>query len=228
MLNDKARAIYDYLVRYAEERGFPPTIREVGEEFGINSTNGVRHHLTQLERAGYIRRDKRISRGLELLQPRTGSGTLRAVGRNAPASGVGTVADAGKETGIPIMGRVAAGEPFKVDGEVEGHLTLDEMFPAREGMFALRIKGESMKERGILDGDLVVVRSQDHAREGDAVVALVGDDATVKTYRRTEEGVDLEPENAEFQTLHVGPQDDFRVLGVVVGLVRPMGVLRRT
>jgi repressor LexA len=224
MLNDKARAIYDYLVRYAEERGFPPTIREVGEEFGINSTNGVRHHLTQLERAGYIRRDKRISRGLELLKPRSGAGVLRTVG-------AATVADAaaGAERGIPIMGRVAAGRPFQVDdSEIEGHLTLDEMFPAREGVFALRIKGESMKERGILDGDLVVVRSQDHAREGDAVVALVGDDATVKTYRRTEEGVDLVPENADFQTLHVGPHDDFRVLGVVVGLVRPMGVLRRT
>jgi repressor LexA len=129
--------------------------------------------------------------------------------------------------GIPIWGSVSAGTLMGAGEEVEGHLTMDEMFPASDDLFALRVRGLSMKDRGILDGDLVVVRKQEHARDGDAIVALVGGDATVKTYRRTADAVELVPENPDFQVLRVGPDDDFRVAGVVVGLVRPMGLQRR-
>jgi repressor LexA len=125
------------------------------------------------------------------------------------------------------VGRVAAGLPSAaVEEWAEGELTLEEMFPARDDLFALRVQGQSMKDRGIHHGDLVVVRRQDHARDGDAVVALIGEDATVKTYRRREDTVELVPENPDFQTRVVGPDDDFRLLGVVVGLVRPMGPSR--
>ena len=101
------------------------------------------------------------------------------------------------------------------------------MFPAREDLLALRVDGQSMRDRGIHDGDVVVVRKQEHARDGDAVVALVGGDATVKTYRRVGDVVELVPENPDFTTLRLGPDDDLRLLGVVVGLVRPLGGARR-
>ncbi len=239
MLNEKAQAIYDYILRYAGERGYPPTIREIGEEFGISSTNGVRHYLTVLERKGYVRRDKRISRGLELLEP-TSAGRVRTAGAVAAAGavldraarGIVSPLHAGRAVsapqGIPILGRVAAGTPTLAEENVEGHLTLDEVFPAREETFALRVRGHSMRDKGILDGDVVVVRQQDHARDGDTVVALVDDDATVKTYRRTAEGVDLVPGNPEFEVKHVTGKEDFRILGVVLGLVRPPPGIRRS
>jgi repressor LexA len=223
MLNDKARAIYDFIVRFCDEAGYPPTIREIGEEFQIASTNGVRYYLKALENAGYVKaRQEGKSRCIvPLLAPSSrsaGGATSRRVGRAAVAML--------PAAGIPIVGRVAAGSPIAAIDDVEGHLTLEEMFPARDDLFALRVQGQSMKDRGILHGDLVVVRKQEHARDGDAVVALVGSDATVKTYRRREDAVDLVPANPDFQTLTVGPDDDFRLVGVVVGLVRPMGPTR--
>jgi repressor LexA len=220
MLNEKARAIYDFIVHSSEDSGFPPTIREIGEEFQILSTNGVRYYLSALERAGY-------------LQPRTNGKSrnlipLRPPFRRATTPGHGaSVLAMSQSAGIPILGRVAAGLPSAEATEwVEGHLSLEDMFPAQDDLFALRVKGQSMRDRGIHHGDLVVVRRQEHARDGDAVVAVVGEDATVKTYRRREDAVDLVPENPDFQTLTVGPDDDFRLLGVVVGLVRPMGPTR--
>src|SRR5262245_20450912 len=119
MLNDKARAIYDFLVRFAEERGFPPTIREIGEEFDIRSTNGVRHDMTLTEREGCIRRDKRISRGIDLLRPSSLPGST-------PRAQAARVADAGRrreDYGIPILGRIAAGGPIAATEEVEGYVT---------------------------------------------------------------------------------------------------------
>src|SRR5512140_2128755 len=222
MLDDKARRIYDFIVRFCDDNGYPPTIREIGEEFQIASTNGVRYYLKALESAGYVKaRTENKSRCIVplVLPGRSASGALAGRG------GRGAVAAARPE-GIPIVGRVAAGKPSEAIEEIEGHLTLEEIFPARDDLFALRVQGQSMKDRGIHHGDLVVVRRQVHARDGDAVVALLGDDATVKTYRRREETVELVPENPEFQTRVVGPDEDFRLLGVVVGLVRPMGPTR--
>jgi repressor LexA len=146
---------------------------------------------------------------------------LAAAGTGTGAgAGASRVAEGRARAGIPLVGRIAAGLPLLAEENVDSHLALDDLFPGGD-LFALRVQGESMRDRGILDGDLVVVRQQEYARDGDAVVALVGDDATLKTYRRSgDEGVDLVPENPEFNVLHVGPHDDFRVVGVVVGLVR--------
>lgn len=217
MLTDKARAILDFVVRYGEDNGSSPTIREVGDAFDIRSTNGVRHHLSVLKKQGYIDLLPRRARGIQVL--RTSSGMIeegRSRGRMRHAS---RVADA-PSRGIPIVGHVAAGTPITAEENLEGHLSLDDLFPGAGDLFALRVRGQSMRDRGILDGDLVIVRQQEHAREGDAVVALVGDDATVKTFRKSGDGVDLVPANPDFDVLHVGPHDDFRVLGVVTGLVR--------
>jgi repressor LexA len=173
----------------------------------------VRYHLDKLETAGMIQRDKKRSRGIVLPKGKRSTASVRHVV---------------EEAGIPILGRVAAGTPI-ADQEILGHVTLDEMFPAREDLYALQVKGESMKDRGILNGDVVVVRKQEYARDGDAVVALVdGDDATVKTYRRTADAIELVPENPDFEVMRFGPDDEVRIVGVVVGLVRPMGIPRRT
>jgi repressor LexA len=210
MLSEKAREIYAYIVRCVEERGLPPSIREICDDFGMRSTNGALHHLSKLESAGYIRRHPHKSRAIELLlAPRANAQGSTA---RAGVSGMG---------GIPILGRVAAGLPIEAQEEIEGHLTLEEVFPAREDLFALRVRGQSMRDAGILDGDLVVVRRQEYARDGDRVVAVVGTEATVKTFRRTTEGAELHPANDDFDVLRVRPEDDFQVLGVVVGLVRP-------
>jgi repressor LexA len=206
MVNDKTRAIFNFIVRYGQEHGSAPTIREIGEAFDITSTNGVRHHLGVLERAGYISLEGRKARGIRALVAATDLSPLRVA--DAPARG------------IPLVGSVAAGKPLLAEENIESHLALDDLFPGAGDLFALRVHGHSMRDRGILDGDLVIVRPQEHAREGDAVVALVGDDATVKTFRRNGDGIDLVPENPDFDVLHVGPHDDFRVLGVVTGLVR--------
>ncbi len=220
-LNEKTVAVYEFIDRFIEERGFPPTIRDVCEGMQFSSTNGARYHLDLLERGGFLRRNRKISRAMELLRsPRdsrlrpTSMERVRSVVADRPA------------LGIPILGQVAAGTPLLAEENVEGHLSLEDVFPAREDMFALRVKGESMRDAGILDGDIVIVRKQEHARDGDRVVALIGDDATVKTYRSVEGGAELVPENPDFDVRRVGPEDDFRIAGIVTGLVRPPGARR--
>jgi len=222
MATDK-RTVFRFITDYASEHGSSPTIREIGDAFRIRSTNGVRHHLSALERDGYIRLIPRVSRGIRIL---VASGEPGDDGRRPRAREASRVADRASSAGIPLVGRIAAGLPLLAEENVEGHLALGDLFPGND-LFALRVRGQSMKDRGILDGDLVVVRQQPHARTGDAVVALLGDDATLKTFRRTDEGVDLVPENPEFEVRHVGPDDDFQVLGVVVGLVRSSSLASR-
>jgi repressor LexA len=223
MATDK-RAVFRFIVDYVNDHGSSPTIREIGDAFRIRSTNGVRHHLTSLERDGYIKLVPRKSRGIRVLAA-SGEPGDRAARPRAGAHGVHAghgaqhVADRGVK-GIPLVGRIAAGLPLLAEENIEDRLPLDELFRS-EDLFALRVQGQSMKDRGILDGDIVVVHEQVHERTGDAVVALIGDDATLKTLRRTDEGIDLVPENPDFEVRRVGPDDDFRVIGVVVGVVRP-------
>ena len=222
MLNDKAREIFQFIVGFCDEHGFAPSMREIETAFGFRSTNSVRLYLGKLRDAGYITFEGRTARSIRVLSRPP---EMRA---DAPhrSFGASRVADA-PSRGIPLVGRVAAGTPVHAVENIEDYLSMGGLFPASDDLFALRVHGQSMRDRGILDGDVVVVRQQEHAREGDAVVALVGDDATVKTFRRSGDGVDLVPENPEFNVLHVGPHDDFRVLGVVVGLVRPAVGTRR-
>ena len=211
MLNPKARQIFEFIYRFGKEHGFPPTVREICDGFGLASTNGGRYYLSILERDGYIKRNPRISRGTEI----TESG-LRRYSRIYGGFDGGEA-----EAGIPILGRVAAGAPLLAQENREGSLDLDVAFPSRDPRFALKIRGDSMKDAGILDGDLVVVRKVDHAESGEIVVALLGDEATVKRLERRPDRVVLHPANASLKPIQVGAQDEFRVLGVVIGLVRP-------
>jgi repressor LexA len=214
MLSKKAQGVFQYIVRFARENGFPPTLREIGEEFEIASTNGVRYFLEILERDGYVRRNGRISRGLEVPEE-----SLR---RFIRVYGSANLGGAAQETeGIPILGRVAAGSPIFAAENIEGRLNLEDSFSSRSQRFALRVKGDSMVDAGIVEDDLVVVRQTDHADNGAIVVALIGDEATVKTFRRHPDRVELWPANRKYRPIVVHDPEEFRILGVVLGLVRP-------
>jgi repressor LexA len=201
MLNDRAREILSFIQRFAREKGFPPTIREIGGAFGISSTNGVRYYLNMLEKSGHLTRRSRISRG---------------TGPVGPAAGPPRMA-------FPILGRVAAGQPILAEESFEGTLEPAEMFGDVHGMFALRVRGDSMIDVGILDGDYVLVRSQERANAGEIIVALVEDEATVKHYQPRRGSIELVAANAKYPPIVVKAESGFRILGVVRGVVRTVG-----
>jgi repressor LexA len=198
MLNERAGKILAYIQRFTREHGFPPTIREIGQAFEISSTNGVRYYLNMLEKGGHLKRSGRISRG---------------IGPTAPHA----------VTGIPILGRVAAGQPILAEESRDGTLETSEVFGDPRGLFALKVRGDSMVDAGILAGDYVVVRHQESANAGEIVVALVGDEATVKYYRPREDSVELVPANAKYEPIVVAEESDFRILGTVRGVIRTIG-----
>jgi repressor LexA len=196
-MNDRAREILAYIQRYSRERGYPPTIREIGREFAIASTNGVRYYFTLLEKAGHLKRKGKISRGIETMP------SARSAAR-----------------GIPILGRVAAGQPILAEESLDGSLEMSEVFGDISSLFALRVRGDSMIEAGIHDGDYVIVRQQERADPGAMVVALIEDEATVKYYQPRRDRVELRPANAKYKPIAVEPDASFRILGVVRGVIR--------
>lgn len=196
MLNERAREIHAFIQRFRRERGSSPTIREIGEQFAISSTNGVRYYLNLLEKAGYIRRNRKISRGI-------GPTSVRE-----------------KLAGIPILGRVAAGQPILAEESYSGSLDLAESFGETEDLFALRVRGDSMIQAGILEGDYVIVQKQDDARAGEIVVALLEDEATVKYYQPRRGKIELVAANEKYAPIVVDKDAGFRLLGRVRGVVR--------
>ncbi len=202
-LTERQQAIFDFIVDTVGQRGAPPTIREIMDEFAISSTNGVRTTLAALEKKGHIRRHPRLSRGIELVDH---------VGHEVMSTEV---------TSVPLLGRIAAGEPILATENVEENIQVDNTFlPSSGEVFALHVHGESMKNRGILDGDIVLARHQEEAQRGDIVVALINDEATVKIYSPEPDLIKLLPANEAFQPIVVTPEDDFRVTGIVVSLMR--------
>jgi len=203
-LTQRQQAIYDFIAQTIRARGAPPTIREIMDEFTISSTNGVRTTLAALEKKGHIRRHARLSRGIELVdyvEHEPLSSDLREV---------------------PVIGRVAAGEPILATQNIESTLQVDKaLVPASGTIFALRVHGESMRDVGILDGDIVLARHQESAERGDIVVALLGEEATVKRYYPEGECIRLMPANDAFKPIIV-PRDaeNFGIAGKVVGLMR--------
>jgi repressor LexA len=198
MINERSRKILAYIERFTRENNYPPTIREIGKAFGISSTNGVRYHLTKLEKGGHLTRAKDISRGIGTTTP-----------RRAP--------------GIPIIGRVAAGQPILAEQNQDGTIETSEMFGDPHGLFALQVRGDSMIDAGILPGDYVIVRSQDRANANEIVVAQVGEEATVKYYRPREDSVELVPANPKYEPIVVVEESEFRILGTVRGVIRTIG-----
>jgi repressor LexA len=210
MLTDRQREIYEYVVAYVDEHGYPPTVREIGGEVGLASPSTVHAHLANLERAGYIRRDPTTPRALELL------------GRDRPASD-GSLGEAARVRVLPLVGQVAAGGPLLAEQNVEDHLAVPEPLSSGSGEeFLLRIRGESMIEAGIMPDDYIVVRRQQTAKNGDIVVALAGDDdttdeATVKRFFRDGSQIRLQPENQTMEPLF---PDHVQILGKVTGVFR--------
>ena len=203
MLTGRQQEIWDFLVDYVDHHGYPPTVREIGEAVGLASPSTVHAHLANLERAGLLRRDPTKPRALEL------------VGRERQEAPAATVAR------LPLVGQIAAGGPLLADENVEDHVAVPETL---RGDFLLRVKGESMIDAGILDGDLVIVQRAQDARNGEIVVALAGDDesadeATVKTFYRENGRIRLQPENSTMEPIYA-PQ--VQILGRVVGVFREL------
>jgi repressor LexA len=207
-LTARQQEIWQFLVAYVDDHGYPPTVREIGGEVGLASPSTVHAHLANLERVGLIRRDPTKPRAIELTGHRRVE--ARPVVEEAPR--------------LPLLGRVAAGGPLLAEENVEDHVSVPEPL-GRGADFLLTVHGDSMIEAGILDGDTIVVQKRDDARTGDVVVALVGDDesadeATVKTFHREPDGrVRLQPENAALEPIFA---DHVRVLGKVVGVFRSL------
>jgi repressor LexA len=201
-LTARQQEMLDYIERETSSAGVPPSIRQIGAAMGISSTNGVRLHLQALQKKGYIRRSQRTSRGIVSLNRLS----------NAVSPSCSTTVD------IPILGRVAAGMPIMAAENREGSLTLNASMVKNQESFALRVTGDSMINAGILDGDIVVVRLQQGADNGDIVVALMGEEATVKRFYREKDKIRLQPENPTMEPIY---STDVDICGKVIALVRP-------
>jgi repressor LexA len=203
MLTGRQQEIWDFLVDYVDRHGYPPTVREIGEAVGLASPSTVHAHLANLERAGLLKRDPTKPRALEL------------VGRERQEGPAATIDK------LPLVGQIAAGGPLLAEENVEDHLAVPETL---RGDFLLRVKGESMIDAGILDGDIVVVQRTQDARNGEIVVALAGEDesadeATVKRFFREDGRVRLQPENAALEPIYA---KHVQILGRVTGVFREL------
>ena len=211
MLTQRQREVYEFVVRYTDGHGYPPTVREIGEAVGLASPSTVHAHLANLERAGYLRRDPTKPRALELTR------------RERAATGAtATLPDVGEVRVLPLVGEIAAGGPLLAEENIEDHLAVPDTVSRGGEEFLLRVKGDSMIEAGILEGDYVVVQRQQTARNGDIVVALAGEDeaadeATVKRFFRESGRIRLQPENSAMEPLY--PQH-VQILGKVIGVFR--------
>jgi len=200
-LTKRQQEIFDFIKRYSARYGYPPTVRDIGKAVGLASSSTVHQHLANLEKIGILRRDPSKPRAIELLD--------RAVQevRNI----------VGSPDGLPLVGSVAAGQPVLAEENIEEYVHVPNVAGGDHGEYLLRVRGESMKDAGILEGDLVVVRPQETADDGDIVVAMVGEEATVKRYFLESDHVRLQPENDAMEPIR---SREVRVLGRVVGLMR--------
>jgi repressor LexA len=227
-LTDRQHQVLDYIRQSIHERGYPPTLREIGAHMGIRSTNGVNDHLRALERKGYLTREDMKSRALrpreldaEERAMRDGTnGTAPTDGASAPANDQGAdIVD------IPILGRIAAGLPLLAEEHVLDTVRIERsMVRGGRDVFGLRVNGDSMIEAGIFSGDYIFVRKQITAQRGDIVVALIGDEATVKYFFPEKDYIRFQPANAKMAPILVRASD-FRptmLLGVVVGVYRKL------
>lgn len=215
-LTDRQKEILAFITRTSEERGFPPTIREIGEEMGIASTNGVNDHLKALERKGYLTRGEQQSRSLV---PTKRARLILGLGSQSKRDA--------NMIDVPLLGRVAAGAPLLATENIEDSVRIDSFLLGGAGgkeVFALRVKGESMIDDGIYDGDFLFVRKAPSASPGDIVVALIEDEATVKRYFPEGDKIRFQPANKTMQPIYVH-KSQFKqtmILGKVVGVYRKM------
>ena len=197
-LTKRQKEIFDFIRRYAAKTGYPPTVREIGKAVGLHSSSTVHAHLANLEKIGLLRRDPAKPRAIELLFDRAKK-TIRP------------------DSGLPLVGQVAAGEPVLAEENIEEYLEIPDVIGGEDGDYILQVRGESMKDAGILEGDYVVVRPSEDAADGEIVVALIGEEATVKRFFRESDHIRLQPENEAMEPIRT---TEARVLGRVVGVFR--------
>jgi SOS regulatory protein LexA len=203
-LTKRQQEIFDFIRKYSAKYGYPPTVRDIGKAVGLASSSTVHAHLANLEKIGLLRRDPSKPRAIELLD--------RAVG-----SAVDSVRGMVRAEGLPLLGSVAAGQPMLAEENIEDYVSVPEIAGGGDGGYLLRIRGDSMKDAGILEGDFVVVHPQDTASDGEVVVALLGEEATVKRFFREPDHIRLQPENEAMEPIR---SKEVKVLGRVVGLLR--------
>jgi repressor LexA len=196
-LTKRQQEIFDFVKRYVSEHGYPPTVRDIGKAIGLASSSTVHAHLANLEKLGMLRRDPTKPRAIEVLKDKA--------------------RDVVTPAGLPVVGQVAAGQPVLADENIEEYVPVPGIAGGDDGEFVLRVKGDSMKDAGILEGDFVIVRRQETAGDGEIVVALVGDEATVKRFFRENDHVRLQQENDAMEPIRTR---EAQVLGRVVGLCR--------
>lgn len=197
-LSKRQREIFDFISRYLKQHGYPPTVREIGGAVGLTSSSTVHAHLSKLEKLGVLKRDPTKPRAMEVLVERA----KRAV----------------KPSGLPLVGQVAAGAPILAEENVEEYVQVPELIGGEDGDYILRVRGDSMIDVGILEGDFVVVRPAKDAANGEIVVAMVGEEeATVKRFFREKDQIRLQPENRSMKPIRTR---DATVAGRVVGVFR--------
>jgi repressor LexA len=201
-LSERQVQILDYIKSHQKLRGYPPSVREIGKEVGLSSSSTVHGHLAQLEEKGYIRRDPTKPRAIEILAKEQDDMTVRE-----------------EVAFIPIIGKITAGEPILATENIEDSFPVPVRYINNDKVFALSVRGDSMIEKGIFDGDLVLVRQQPVAYNGEIVVALLGDEATVKTFYKEGDHIRLQPENSLLSPILV---KDVTILGKVIGVFRWM------
>jgi repressor LexA len=205
-LTARQQQIFDLVRRAIEKTGAPPTRAEIANELGFKSANAAEEHLQALARKGVLELVGGTSRGIRLK-----SDTLRAL--KSPVHSLAQLM-------LPLVGRVAAGAPILAQEHVEQSYALEASLFSRTPDYLLKVRGMSMRDAGILDGDLLAVQQAKDARNGQIVVARLGDEVTVKRFRRHRDRIELIPENPDFETLVVGPDDHFELEGLAVGLIR--------
>lgn len=211
-LTPRQRRVLDVIRESVEQRGYPPSMREIGEAVGLTSTSSVSHQLVALQRKGYLRRDPNRPRAVEIRLP--GQPPVRAALSEGPEEGD---LERAAPTYVPLVGRIAAGGPILAEEAIEGMFPLPREFVGEGTLFMLQVTGDSMIDAAIADGDWVVVRQQPVADSGDIVAALIDGEATVKTYKVRDGRVWLMPQNSAYDPI---PGDDASILGRVVTVLR--------
>jgi repressor LexA len=198
-LTKRQQEIFDFIKRYSSSHGYPPTVRDIGKAIGLTSSSTVHAHLANLEKLGLLRRDPTRPRAIEVLVDKA----KKVVGDG--------------NSGLPLVGSVAAGQPVLAEENIEDYVEIPPIAGGDAGEFLLRVRGDSMKDAGILEGDHVVVHRQETADDGEIVVAQIADEATVKRFFREPDHVRLQPENQAYEPII---SRDVEILGKVVGVMR--------
>lgn len=212
-ISKRQMAIYEYICSYTRERGYPPSVREIGAAVGLASPSTVHMHLKVLQERGLIKRDSKKPRTIEVVDDQR-SGSQQNVNLVSPVQDVSS-----NSMSLPLIGRVAAGTPILAEQNVEETLTLPTSIVGDDSSFILKVHGQSMIKAGIFDGDYIVVKEQNDAHDGEIVVALIDDSATVKTFYREKDRVRLQPENDTMAPIYV---TNPIILGRVTALIRSM------